>query len=231
MIDDKLLEKLRKLKALADDGKNEAECQTALLMFQKLLKKNNLSEAEVKLSKSVTEEKVDENVLTSYQRVPEWVKIIHAAISEHFRCVGVLHRDHVKGVTWLQFYGHTTDILIAARAFEAAIAAAERLVNECKLRFLEDSVLNGCEYEFNKAHYLKGFAVGLNTAYQQAEKADNELALIVQTPNDVLEAVKHMKYEKHRPLNPLEFDDSFMVGHDDGHNVGAGNRIRKGVAV
>ena len=48
-ISDVLLDKLRKVKALADDAKDEAEGTAALLAFQRLLSKNGLSEQEVQI--------------------------------------------------------------------------------------------------------------------------------------------------------------------------------------
>lgn len=230
MADEKLFDKLRKLKRLAEDGKNDAECQAALLAFQRLLTKNNLTEADVKLSDVAPLEIVEEVIVHHSGRINEWVKMVHSTIASNFRCIGTITHNRISHEASLEFYGHKTDVLIASRTFEAAINAAQRLAKECEARFLADSVLNDTPYSFDRFHYLKGFAIGLDEAYDRARKNDSELALIVQTPQDVRDAVDNIASGKARvrlDVDPFEFDDAFMSGYDDGRNVGAGNRIRK----
>ncbi|MBR1585961.1 MAG: DUF2786 domain-containing protein [Clostridia bacterium] len=230
MTDEKLFDKLRKLKRLAEDGKNDAECQAALLAFQRLLTKNNLSEADVNLSDVAPKETVEEVIVHQGGRIYDWIKIIHSTIAENFRCIGTITHNKLLHEASLEFYGHTTDVLIASRTFEAAINAAYRLAKECEARFLADSVLNDMPYSFDRFHYLKGFAIGLDEAYKRARRNDGELALIIQTPQDVRDAVDKIADGKHNirmGIDPFEYDDSFMSGYDDGENVGAGNRIGK----
>lgn len=235
MNQNELFEKLRKLKALAEDAANTNEAEAALLAFQRLLAKNGLSEADVALSdEKQTSEKVDESVVHSGKRVPQWIDMIHTTIAGHFRCVGILHRDKLHGITHLQFFGHTTDVLIASQAFQSAIAAAHRLCAEQELKAIEDSVLDGCDDDFNKNNYLIGFAMGLDRAYHHAKANDKSLALIIQTPEDVIAAANELtggRTQKARPLNPLIFGASFCIGFDDGEAVGSGDRLRKGATA
>lgn len=223
MIDEGLREKLRRIKALADDGKNEAECQTALLMFQKLLAKNRLSESEVILDDPPDEtEEVIEQSIHSAPRIPQWLRILYISIAEHFRCIAVSKR--VMGNTSLLFVGHEKDASIAAQAFYAAKCAAARLCADYELECLINEVDNGIPNRFNRESYLIGFSRGVDAAYRRQEEG-NCTSLIIVTPPDVVEATKRLSKVKHNFSDPC--DDSALSGYYDGENVGRGNVLRR----
>lgn len=223
MIDEGLREKLRRIKALADDGKNEAECQTALLMFQKLLAKNGLSESEVVLDDLPDEkEEVIEQSIHNAPKIPQWLRILYISIAEHFRCVAVSQR--AMGNTSLLFVGHEKDASIAAQAFYAAKSAAARLSADYELECLINEADNGIPNRFNRGSYLIGFARGVDAAYRRQE-AENCTSLIIVTPPDVVEATKKLSTAKFRCDDPC--DDSALAGYYDGENVGRGNVLRR----
>lgn len=211
-IDDKLLEKLRKIKALADEASDTAECHAALLMYQKLLAQNGLDEAEVVFD-TEEDETIEELETFEAGRLCEYIRVLHACCAKHFRCMSA-HQKTAKGRR-LFFVGHAKDALLAKHAFLTALEAGRRLADKRKTE--------NKDYRFNKNQYLLAFAIGFNEALERHE-AENELSLVVTTPADVVEYCAG--FRKARPFrNSLHAAREAMLGHADGNNVGRGNII------
>jgi hypothetical protein len=224
MVDEVLREKLRKIKALADDGKNEAECQTALLMFQRLLAKNGLSEREVALDDLPDEkEEVTETSVFAGSKIPKWLRVLYITVAEHFRCAPVAERT--MGFTSLLFIGHEKDAAIAAEAFFAAKSAAVRLSVDYEMECLINEAEKGIPYSFDRNNYLFGFAKGVDAAYRRQE-AENCTGLIIVKPADVIEATR--KYSTKAFRYGESNDHSTLAGFRDGESVGRGNALQNG---
>lgn len=231
MPDQDLLEKLRKIKALADEAQDDHECQTAMLMFQRLLTKNGLCAAQVQVE-AQPEETPDTVDLVQVRRVDTWLKYLYCVLAKHFRCVAVEH--HTVNAQWekvrtLQFIGLPRDVTIAAQAFQTALAAAGRLYERHELRALEDEAL---AYDTglpapdkpNRGRYMMGFAMGLHAAYRRQE-AESTFAITLTTPADVLAAVAGFRDGKAADPRKVKRDGNTGVGYADGFNVGRGDRL------
>ncbi len=227
MIDEALLEKLRHIKALADDGQCEHECQTALLMFQKLLKKHGLSERDVPIDDAAKEEIKKEQVYENAS-VPLWVRYLHNIVARHFRCMPVSDRYTRAGRTTRQvltFIGHENDTRIAQAAFDAAYHAAQRMCAERQaIAQRARKLFGGATLAFNNTDYLIGFVNGIDEAYKNQE-AESGTALIVTTPSDVLAAVEDLPTQRHRMRETRNLD-SAQAGYIDGNNIGRGDALR-----
>lgn len=212
MIDEKLLAKLRKIKALADEASDTEECHTALLMYQKLLAENDLAEAEVAIDAAEGEE-VEELETFEAGRICGYVRLLHAFCAQHFRCISGLRRTETGHC--LFFVGHARDTIIAKSAFITALEAGKRLAD---IRKREHT-----DYRFNKNQYLLAFAYGFNEALERHE-ADNELSLAIVTPADV--RAHCAGYRKARPIEgDIYAAREALLGHADGKSVGKGNAI------
>ena len=230
MADMELLEKLRKIKALAEDAKDDHECQTAMLMFQRLLAKNGLDAAEVPVE-SEPEGKPEEIDLHSAARIENWLRYLHSVVASHFRCVPVGARQRRGGKTvtqTLQFIGHKRDVTIAAEAFNTALAAAGKLYRRHELAMLEDTALaygfdDAKQLKPNRSRYMMGFAMGLQAAYRRQE-AENTLGIILTVPADVLAATDGLKHRRLHANVPRQ-DGNASAGYADGVSVGSGNRL------
>lgn len=228
MADMDLLEKLRKIKALADDAKDDHECQTALLMFQRLLAKNGLDAAEVQME-GEPDETPEEIDLHSAARIESWLHYLHSAVAKHFRCVPVctlLRRDGKTARQTLQFVGHRRDAAIAKEAFQTALAAAGRLYRRHELATLERDAmlyaLGGVKpLKPSRSRYMMGFAMGLQSAYCQQE-AKSTFDIILTVPADVQAAVAGYKNKSLR-ASVSKRDGNASAGYADGFSVGSGN--------
>ena len=217
--DDALFEKLRKLKALADEAQNESECQTALLMFQKLLKKNGLTAAAVEVREDAPDSLRRETTREG-RRVETWVRRLNLVIARHFRCFSLYKRE--AGWTLISLYGHDDDVRIAASAFKAAYGAAIRLCDNYRLFCLENEALRIPCDKFDRNAYLIGFTEGLEAAYKRQE-ASGELGLMIVTPPDVVRAVAGFKRRNFTAT--VSDGDSLNAGYNDGFSVGQGNAL------
>lgn len=81
-VNEKILEKIKNLLSLAEDGNNDEESQTALLMAQKLMLKYKISHQE--LSENDKNEIVIRS-LSIYKRVYWWEKVLVQIIADNFR--------------------------------------------------------------------------------------------------------------------------------------------------
>lgn len=225
MIDEALLEKLRRVKALADDSNSEHECQTALLMFQKLLKKHGLSERDVPIEETAAEEEIKTAKAYENTRIPLWVRHLYCMVAKHFCCVAINNTSRCWRVTHqtLTFVGHESDASIAQAAFEAAYCAAQRMCDEEQANVNYIAKCFGKRKDFNRLDYLMGFVMGMNAAYSKQE-AENETGLIITTPADVLLTVEGLPSETHRVRQPRS-NEAVSAGYVDGNNVGRGDTL------
>lgn len=224
-MDDKLLEKLRRIKALADDAKNDHECQTAMMMFQKLLAKHGLTASEVTFEEE--REEVDKISVHNGTRIETWLHYLHCIIAKHFRCVPVTksaYRGSGKNrYQTLQFIGHSADVEIAAEAFKTAKLCADRMYARRVRVELENEALGYPSRKIDKNKYFTGFGFGLETAYKKQE-AETTFDIILATPADVLEAVSGFR-QKSRSVDCVAGDASAEAGFVDSNNVGRGNAL------
>lgn len=213
MIDDALREKLRKLQNLAAESPNEHECQAALLAFQKLLKKNDMTVADVALDEADVETVETDDVYVG-KRFEKWLVALHGVIGKHFRCLSLVSKNRITRWKTLQFLGHSDDVTIAASAFESAYSAALRLYNEHRLDNPHRTV--------NRCQYLTGFVFGLKRAYMEQE-ASGELGLMIVIPPDVQEAANGYKRAPAKLDRLYSRDES--AGFSDGMTFGKGNAL------
>jgi hypothetical protein len=234
MPDTELLEKLKKIKALADEAQDDHECQTAMMMFQRLLTKNGLDVAEVEAMPDTCAEKPEETDVYEGTRIEKWRHYLHMVIAQHFRCIPVtmtrytgLRMEQHKQI--LQFIGHRRDVQIAAEAYATALAAGERLYSRHRLRVLEAEAfgdvvtLRSLGGTPNYSRYMLGFGLGMEAAYKRQE-AEATFDIILTTPSDVLE---HVKGFRKRTFNAKAApqDGNTSAGYADGFNVGYGDRL------
>ena len=228
--DNDLLERLRKIKALADEAQDDHECQTAMLMFQRLLTKNGLDVVEIDVPTPADEPPAEVDV-HSGQRIDTWMHYLHCVIANHFGCVPVTQkcgRGSRLVMQTLLFIGHSRDTTIAAQAFTTALAAADRLYSRHQLRAMEDAALSfgfgmRAPDKPNRGRYMLGFADGLQAAYRQQE-AESTFDIILTTPADVLAAVAGFANRKFN-IRACKQDGNTEAGYGDGFNVGRGDRL------
>lgn len=174
MENEKVLEKIKKLFALAENNPSEEEAKSAALMAQKLMVENDIAMWEVEgvdLNKKeeIGEEEVD---------VPakKWKYTLAHIVADNFRV-----KFFLRGKGTFIFYGHKTDAKIAIETFKYLFNTGDklgkRLQYEARCAYQETrNVYNSC---------VMGFCSGVREALAEQSKA-----LMVVVPEDVKEAYK-----------------------------------------
>ncbi|XJS11617.1 DUF2786 domain-containing protein [Aerococcaceae bacterium WGS1372] len=188
-INDKILDKIRNLLSLAEDGGNDEESQTALLMAQKLMLKHKISQDE--LNEGGRQEIVIKS-LSVYKRLYWWEKILVKIIAENFRVMFYVQSNrlpHQKSVQRkLVLMGYPEDVELA---YEVFYLAAESMKHYAGVHIKENTQDTSKGQAHVRKSYYQGFMDGLQHKFakQREEMADanEKYALIIQVPQDVVD--------------------------------------------
>lgn len=167
-----ILNKVKKLFALAGNNSSEEEARQATLKAQELMVKHNIDMAEVDgvdldKSEEITEVGVDVGP-------KKWKYTLAHIVADNFRC-----RFFMRGKEHFIFYGHETDAHIAAETFKFLFnmgnKLGNRLAREARAKYgYADNVYNSC---------VMGFCAGLKEVL-----GEQSVALMVVMPEDVKDA-------------------------------------------
>lgn len=206
-MDEKVIEKIKNLIELANDG-NDEEGQTALLMAQRLMLKHDVSLAQVEAfeEKASAEEESGENVVEARKKMPWWIKSLHVILASNFRCYSLTARR--GDVTEVSFFGSKSDVEMVSKIYEAAV-----LYLNYRLKRLPDKSAN------YKNSYLHGF---LHSLQQRFKSQVEEFGLMVLPSEKVKEdfyglyqGIKKSSVERPNATNA----EAFSAGKNDGENA------------
>lgn len=207
---DQIIIKIEGLLKLSYDSPDDEECQTALLLAQKLMAKYNVPINKVK-SKKNTEDDIGGVIAYSSPRIAWWKMQVAAILCKNFRCKAIRRRI-LKSETKIIFYGYDNDTEICFRGYNATIAYLEHRLNQIRKNRL------GTDY---KNSYLNGFLYGLDERFdEQRETLEEKYELTLLVPVEVLNKLE-VKEGKLRTLNVDEptynMDyQAYMTGYEHG---------------
>lgn len=182
MKEEKIIEKIRKCLALAQNNPSEEEAKAAALQAQKLLAKYGISAADVQATKEI--EEIEESVIWFKDCVKNpsraWKINLASIVANNFRC---RHFFYGKGA--VVFYGHKTDAEAAAEVFKFLFSMGDRLADRETHRVFREYQKQGRRAVVSGVYnsWVSGFMVGLRDSLAQQCTA---LALVV--PQDVKDA-------------------------------------------
>ena len=163
-MNDKIIDKIRKLLALGENNPNQIEAEAAILKAQALMAEHDIHSVSTDEQISYSKE------FCVHQGNRKFRRLIANVIAPNFKCRYYLNNGKVV------FFGRATDAKIAKEVFEYAYSYAYKesnhLYNEARKRgYASNGVVNS---------YALGFVRGLK------EKLDAQsVALMVITPPDV----------------------------------------------
>jgi hypothetical protein len=231
MTQDKIVDKLRKLKAMADSaGKvgNEEEAQAFANMVQTLLAKHKLDASEIEWEQQKQEELV--YLPTDLQKTHQTWEMDLASIVAKASCCRVVFnaggRKTAKRVGAAWFYGTRTDAEGAVAAYTYLMAAATHLSERAYVRYFYECKGRGEVHRARgyKGSWLLGFVGRMARRYRdneiaiQSANAGTALVRISQALARVDEAAKNMKQTEIKRDDPKNYR-----GYQ--HGVEAANRI------
>lgn len=215
-IDDKVVEKIKKLLALTDSA-NEHEAKIAMLMAQKLMARHNL---DIKDVVAKDKENVCEIYAGTYGK-RTWRRILAKVISKNFRCEHFYNNRGNKGFI-VVFVGLLDDIKIAKSIYEFAISVIEKN----QKRVYKELRMVGFETKGVKKSYAIGFVYGLDDSFEeQKDEMPEEYALVLQIPEVVIDFMENKEFDGSTPEVNLEIENRLAMGqgYEDGIEFGRNN--------
>jgi hypothetical protein len=188
---EKFMRKVQKLLNLAADKKNENESQEAMLMAQRMMLENDITESDLAGVKSAQKKKEVGRVYTDGKKQQYYHKMMAPIIAKNFRCF-YYYRTYA-GKSQIVFMGLMSDIELAKEMYNFAISAleynADMYIKEVRqTRYVRDAT--GI-----KTDYIRGFIAGLYKKFKdQVAEQSMSLALIIDPI--VVEAHSLMKFTK-----------------------------------
>lgn len=152
---EKILDKVKKLLALAGNNPSEEEAKAAALKAQQLIAQYNLSMTDVGEEEDKTEKLMFKYFQTGVDKA--WKYDLSSVVARNFRC----------RVTWfgkreLAFYGFETDATIACEVFEFLFKACEKRSRyTADKAYREHGCSKGVYYSFSKG-FINGVASELD---------------------------------------------------------------------
>lgn len=224
---DKILLRIRNLLSLAEDGGNDEESQTALLMAQKLMLKYKISQNE--LSKT-GENKIVSKSLSVYKRIYWWEKILVRIIAKNFRVMFYIQSSHFPHQKKIQrklvYMGYPEDVELAIELFHLAADS----MKHCASEHLKDLQPDRDKIVEVRRSYYSGFMDGLASKFKAQREAlikENEkYALVIHTPQEVIdefnkEITGSLKFRSKQSRSDLV---AYRHGYDKGNHL----EFRKG---
>lgn len=227
-VNDKILEKIRNLLALAEDGANDEESQTALLMAQKLMLKYKISQNDLNEG---GEMKIVVKSLSVYKRIYWWEREMAGIIAENFRVMLYLQNSRLPHQNSLQrkivFMGYPEDVELAYEMYHFAIDAMKHYAS---LHLRKKSKYSSETKSDLRKSYYQGFMDGLKDKFEKQREdlvaEDNAYALMIQTPSDVVDKFKtEIKGTVKFKQQVLSKDN---LAYSDGYDQGKSMTMAKG---
>ena len=173
---EKILEKVKKLFALAGNNPSEAEAQAAALRAQELIAKYNLTitdeEEKLEMSESSFETGVDKS----------WKYSLASVMEKNFRV-----KSYWIGTRKVVFYGYKQDTEVAREVFQYLFKVCEKNARrECRKSYQMYGTERGVYYS-----YTRGFIKGIR------QKLDEQcVALMIVTPPEVVDQWEEFKTQQ-----------------------------------
>lgn len=208
---DQIVEKIKKLLALAGNNDSMEQAQAALAKAQELQAKYNIS-VETLETESEKEDKVTESFVESPETVSFDMKFAYLAkaLASHFRVMVYLNRQTGKSV--LAVIGMKTDVDIFTQTLHFAYNAMRRLGTMYVKQM--DKSLSRSEKTRRKNDYILGFIRGCHDALVRNEQ---EKSLMVVTPDAVVKRFNSLSLRKSGSQMSTSGDmAAYSAGYSDG---------------
>ncbi|WP_124057407.1 DUF2786 domain-containing protein [Vaginisenegalia massiliensis] len=226
-INEKILDKIRNLLSLAEDGGNDEESQTALLMAQKLMLKYKISQHEL------TDQNHDEIILKSlsyYKRLYWWEKELVRIIADNFRVMFYIQSNRLPYQASVQrkivLMGFPEDVELAYEIFYLTSQAMKHYA-KVHLAGLDESAQ---ELKELRKSYYQGFMDGLSAKFEQQRqemmRENQAYALVIQTPQKVKDAFQEQvngSITFKQPV-PSKNNLAYQQGYTQGTNLSLNNK-------
>lgn len=213
MENERIIERVKKILALAENNPFQEEAETAMLKAQELLIAHGLTMAQVGDRK--TKQDVIENGFYVTRVVEQWMGMLLNVVADHARCKAFWNR-HRNGYNSFEyravFIGTEDDAAVAGVMYQYAFKVIKEL---SKKYAVENS--GGANHKKLMASYSVGFVTALNEAYRK-QVEDKGWALALIPSEEVVEQFESHNMKKVRSKGREEDYHAYAQGNHDGKN-------------
>lgn len=207
-----IIAKIKKLLALAANNPSEEEAKSAALKAQELLAQYHI---DMKQVENLDLDRVEE-IEESFVEVPskKWKYRLAIIVAKNFRCA-----VHILGVNLIVFFGHKTDVAVAAETFKYLFRLGDKFAN----RAVKHAKAARRPYNGLYNTFVLGFCAGLEQAF-----AEQSTALMVVVPEDVTTAHREMMMgckTVHRSMSMQHNTDVYEQGKAEGYKAMQQRRV------
>jgi hypothetical protein len=222
---EEVINKVRKLYALAEANTSEHEAAVAVATAEKLLQQYRLSRAEVEVHSDATSESPSEDnepIETYASRVPVWQKVLVNTLAHQYGCV--VYQARSSTMTAIRIVGCPSDVRLFRLQYNRVKAQVERLTLKNgvgKGRSFCDSYRKGLVVVVHER--LSAMRTEIRTAATSTAlvKLDERESLAARVLN---ETHTHLRATRSSPLRA--YDDGYQAGRNDGHQIGLGEELQ-----
>lgn len=221
---EKIIEKIQNLLSLAEDGGNDEESQTALLLAQKLMLKYKISQQEIATG---DEANIVTRSLSIYKKLFWWEKLLASVIADNFRVMLYVQTNKLPyQSTRLRkqvFMGLEEDVILALQMYHFAETALKHHAKQ-HLEKMKGNDIN-TQAEIRKAYY-RGFIDGLKgrfEAQREVMKTESpQYELLIKIPSEVeaafYQTVSHRKIRLEIP-DIHKTNGAYQAGYKKGQTL------------
>ena len=219
VVDEKVLNKIKKALALAN-AESDHESHTAMLLAQQMLAKYGLEVEDIEDLDDIqgpanSTKEVMEMYASKATKLQWWQKDLSGIIARNFRCYNYWRTRN--GKSRIVFLGIKEDTQIAREVFQYAQASIEYL----SIRYLDnEGIVDYSERTRKRNDYIQGFLSGLSARFREQVET-NEWGLILVKDDAVVERHDKMKFNKDPGSSASRGWDSDAIdaGYQDGKSM------------
>lgn len=216
--EEKILDRIRKLLALAGRNENENEAQAALIQAQAMMARHGITHVP-EAGQAPAVEKVEQGIAVRAGRLENWRVKLGMVIADNFRCRLILQSAYRD--TRVLFIGNESDLAIATAVYQAAEQMA---VKQCEAYLASRPQDIGRRRKLG-TDWKTGFAAGLWAKFQK-QKEDNNWGLVLAIPVQVdqyMEKAFPKTKDVSVGLARRPDTEAFERGHEKGQEFGSGH--------
>ena len=222
----KVIDRIKKLLAMANDGKFDHEAEAALLLAQKIMVEHNITMSEIESVETVNKKAVHTRLTDYSGRTPWWKKDLSQIIADNFRCLSYISK--IPGKTSILIIGLEEDAEIAREVYQYAVSYIEDYTKKYMARLRRQ----GRSTQGVRNDWIGGFLSGLQHKFRE-QVSENEWGLVLVRDAVVEDAISKMNFKKEQRSGIKPRFRGSQEARQDGYNKGQafGGRNAKGITV
>lgn len=218
--DEKILERIRRLLAMAKDASSPNEAGIAARRAQKLMEEYNLENIESILSDLEDDDNVEEEVVTKFKvagnskkvakEIPIWCNRLSVAVARLFDCevkqASAYEKTGVPGSVAIGFYGYKTDLAVCKWTFEYLLDQIRKFNRDARKRYGQGNRSLLSDYRLG---LITGVLEVLGEAREEKERtkqavASTGTALVVMKHDAIVKKFGNFRYHASRGVQDVD---------------------------